>query len=60
MELLLDFDEIDPPTGRLCAVTRPGRSPDRAESVPFCGWLGLLRALSEAVLDPACDRPDDR
>jgi hypothetical protein len=49
MEVHIWLDPSDPPVGRL-SVTRargvPGHVPS---SVPFSGWLGLLRALSDAI-----------
>lgn len=39
MDVVLRFDETDPPVGRV-ASGRPSE---------FSGWLGLLRVLSEAL-----------
>lgn len=56
MQLLLCFEEIDPPTGQLRRVPTPSQPPDGAvEPARFYGWLGLLRALSEMLED--ADRP---
>ena len=39
MDVVLRFDETDPPVGRVSSG-RPGE---------FSGWLGLLRVLSEVL-----------
>jgi hypothetical protein len=46
MEVRISLDQSEPPVGRLI-VTSP--SEPRCSSVPFTGWLGLLRALSDAI-----------
>jgi hypothetical protein len=42
---------VEPPAGRLRPVLGPEPAPGPAEgeAIPFTGWLGLLRALSEVV-----------
>lgn len=55
MEVHIRLDHTRPPVGRL-TVTSPPEAQDPAMSVPFTGWLGLLRALSDA-LDPPGDAP---
>lgn len=41
MEIKISFEQTDPPTGRVVG--------GGGELVPFSGWLGLLKALSELV-----------
>jgi hypothetical protein len=49
MEVRITLDQSEPPIGRL-TVTSGAQEPGQAEpSVPFTGWLGLLRALSDAI-----------
>lgn len=56
MEVHIRFDHLQPPVGRL-TVTRPPGSPEQVpSSVPFTGWLGLLRALSD-VFDTTGEVP---
>jgi hypothetical protein len=61
MEIRITLDRAEPPTGRLRLVPSPQVTPRPAdgEEIPFTGWLGLLRALSE-VLGPPDDHPPDR
>jgi hypothetical protein len=46
MEVRISLDQSQPPVGRL-TVTSPAGG--HLRTVPFAGWLGLLRALSDAV-----------
>lgn len=48
MEVRISLDQSEPPVGRL-TVTGPPGVPGTPSSVPFTGWLGLLRALSDAL-----------
>jgi hypothetical protein len=49
MEVRISLDQSEPPMGTL-TVTGGPQEPGRTESsVPFTGWLGLLRALSDAI-----------
>jgi hypothetical protein len=50
VEIRIQMDRVDPPAGRLSVVAGPSRGPGRpAGEICFTGWLGLLRALSEAT-----------
>lgn len=52
MEVRISLDQSEPPIGRLTVTSGP-QEPGRTESsVPFTGWLGLLRALSDAIGSP--------
>lgn len=42
------LDAVEPPAGVVL--------PARGDALPFTGWLGLLRALSDAVAGPARER----
>ena len=46
MKIEIRLDERDPPGGEVRLVGDDGQQPVAA---PFVGWLGLLRALEEAV-----------
>jgi hypothetical protein len=61
MEIRITLDRVEPPAGRLRLVPSPGPTPRPAdgEEIPFTGWLGLLRALSQ-VVGPPDDHPPDR
>jgi hypothetical protein len=61
MEIRISLDRAEPPAGRLRVVPSPAPAPRPAEGgeVPFTGWLGLLRALYEAV-GPPDDHPPAR
>jgi hypothetical protein len=49
MEVRISLDQSEPPVGRL-TVTRPPGAPGAPDaSVPLTGWLGVLRALSDAM-----------
>jgi hypothetical protein len=54
VEIRIVLDGVEPPAGRLWAVRDPGQAnrPCAEEEVGFTGWLGLLRALYEAVAEP--------
>jgi hypothetical protein len=54
MEVHIWLDPSEPPVGRL-AVTSPPE--ELHSSVPFSGWLGLLRALSDAIESSGGDAP---
>ena len=46
MELLIRLDDDEPPAGTVVVV------PDgQAPGLPFAGWLGLLRALADAIAE---------
>lgn len=58
MDLFLRCDHTDPPSGRLRRLdgSRPGADGGAPEADPgvtveFSGWLGLLRALSDALTE---------
>jgi hypothetical protein len=49
MEVHIWLDQSEPPVGRL-TVTGPPAAPGRLTAgTAFTGWLGLLRALSDAI-----------
>jgi hypothetical protein len=55
------MDRVDPPAGRLSVVAGPGRGPGRPTGeIWFTGWLGLLRALSEATGAPGAGPGPER
>jgi hypothetical protein len=48
--MLIRLEHAEPPVGlvlRLREEERP--APETGDALPFVGWLGLLRALSELV-----------
>ena len=47
MEIRIVLAAVDPPSGRLHQVPAAAAQP-----IPFVGWLGLLRALSEVIGAP--------
>jgi hypothetical protein len=51
MEIRISLDRVEPPAGRLRLVPgpQPAPGPAEGEEIPFTGWLGLLRALSEVM-----------
>jgi hypothetical protein len=51
MEIRISLDRTEPPAGRLRLVPgpQPAPGPAKGEEIPFTGWLGLLRALSEVI-----------
>ena len=51
MEIRISLERAEPPPGRLWREPGPGPTPPAVErgEVPFTGWLGLLRALSEVL-----------
>jgi hypothetical protein len=55
VDLLVCFDDRDPPQGKLRAVDRLG------PGTVFVGWLGLLAALEDALRadQPPPEGPDD-
>lgn len=56
MEVRITLEQSEPPVGRV-TLTSPHAAPGSQEpSVPFTGWLGLLRALSDAIAS-AADAP---
>jgi hypothetical protein len=57
MEVRISLDQSEPPVGRI-AVTSPSATPGcTSSSVSFTGWLGLLRALSDAIESSGDDPP---
>ena len=50
MELRVTFEPGEPPCGNVALVGRPGKEVDPA--IPFIGWLGLLRVLSDLFAEP--------
>ena len=47
MDVLIRLERTEPPAG---TVLPPGdTNASRPDALPFVGWLGLLRALSEIV-----------
>jgi hypothetical protein len=53
VDVLIRLEQPEPPVG----MVLPLRDPDHpmfesGGAVPFIGWLGLLRALSEIVGEP--------
>lgn len=57
MEVHISLDQSEPPVGRI-TVTSPPVTPECTHSsVPFTGWLGLLRALSDAIDSSGDDPP---
>jgi hypothetical protein len=56
MEVHIWFDRSEPPVGRLTVTSPPGGPRYIHSSAPFTGWLGLLRALSDAI-DSVGDAP---
>jgi hypothetical protein len=61
MEIRISLDRVEPPAGglRLVPGPEPAPGPAEGEEIPFTGWLGLLRALSQ-VVGPPHDHPPDR
>ena len=53
MEILISLDQYDPPQGTI-RCERSGAAMDRwaAHEARFTGWLGLLRAISDALESP--------
>jgi hypothetical protein len=50
VDVLIRLEHAQPPAGlvrRLREEERP--APETRDALPFVGWLGLLRALSELV-----------
>jgi hypothetical protein len=57
VEVRICCDQTNPPVGQLSRVIEPAaQGGTAAEPIHFSGWLGLLRALSDA-LDNADDEP---
>jgi hypothetical protein len=57
MEVHIWLDQAEPPVGRL-TVRSPLGAPDATSvEAPFTGWLGLLRALSDAIASHGGDTP---
>ena len=57
VEIRIQMDRVDPPAGRLSVVAGPGRP---MGEIWFTGWLGLLRALSEATGAPGAGPGPER
>jgi len=52
MEVRISFEATDPPVGQLWRQTPSEASSDSVtRPTQFSGWLGLLRALSDALND---------
>jgi hypothetical protein len=50
VDVLIRLARAEPPVGTVLRVGEPEPAQSEAwEAVPFMGWLGLLRALSEVV-----------
>jgi len=49
MDVLIRLERAAPPAG-MVLIVRHGRDPTPAAT--FVGWLGLIRALETAVLEP--------
>jgi hypothetical protein len=49
MEVHIWLDQSEPPVGRLTVTGPPAASGSLLAAAPFTGWLGLLRALSDAI-----------
>ncbi|HEY7010248.1 MAG TPA: hypothetical protein VH395_14965 [Jatrophihabitantaceae bacterium] len=50
VEVRIWFDQTDPPVGHLRRCAESGASSDgNTGPIQFSGWLGLLRALSDAL-----------
>jgi hypothetical protein len=50
VEILLSLDHLDPPEGTLRCVAVPGAPAlSVGREIPFTGWLGMLRALSDIL-----------
>jgi hypothetical protein len=51
MEIRIRLDRAEPRTGRLRVLPEPGRfaGAHDGKGVSFAGWLGLLRALEQAI-----------
>lgn len=48
MDVHIRLDQSRPPVGRLTVTSTPDAQEPAHTSVDFTGWLGLLRALSDA------------
>ena len=53
MELRVTFEPGEPPCGHVALMGRPGR--ELGAAIPFIGWLGLLRVLSDLFAE--LDKP---
>jgi hypothetical protein len=56
MEVHIWLDQSEPPVGRLTVTGPPTTPGPRPAGASFTGWLGLLRALSDAI-DSVEDAP---
>lgn len=56
MEVHIRLDHVRPPVGRLTVTDPPGATEPIPSCIPFTGWLGLLRALSD-VIETGGDAP---
>jgi hypothetical protein len=59
MEVRISFDDTDPPVGQLWREAPGASGRGTTCSTRFSGWLGLLRALSDA-LDDQGDIPHEQ
>ena len=57
MEVRISLDQSEPPVGRLTVTSPPVTLECTHSSVPFTGWLGLLRVLSDAIDASGGDPP---
>ena len=54
MEILISLDQYDPPQGTIrCKCSGDAMDRWAAHEARFTGWLGLLRAISDALESPA-------
>jgi hypothetical protein len=59
MLILIHLDRQEPPAGMISLPPTVGESRSEGETqlVPFVGWLGMLRALSEVLSSGAPGNP---
>ena len=58
MEVRISLDQSEPPVGRLMVTSPREAQAGSHMAIPFTGWLGLLRALSDAI-DSSREAPPD-
>ena len=49
MQLLIEVQAGDPPTGMVTRMQEDGEGRDLTRSLEFVGWLGMLRALNDLL-----------